>query len=153
MENDFKNLAKQLNQNFNALLTTVDKAIAKIPEEKRNETMANSQTIAEIKKADIWEDKAIDILFPYVSYIPKEDKNYSNEVKKQNHMDCWQRSVNLYGVAGIYPVMGVNKLFEPTANYSKITSEAIKELKQLNLITAINCGYNTYLYILNTQTN
>lgn len=51
MENDFKNLAKQLNQNFNALLTTVDKVIAQIPEEKRNETMATNQTIAEIKKA------------------------------------------------------------------------------------------------------
>ena len=51
MENDFKNLAKQLNQNFNELLTTVDKVIAQIPEEKRNETMATNQTIAEIKKA------------------------------------------------------------------------------------------------------
>lgn len=51
MENDFKNLAKQLNQNFNELLTTVDKVIAQIPEEKRNETMATNQTIADIKKA------------------------------------------------------------------------------------------------------
>ena len=51
MESDFKNLAKQLNQNFNALLTTIDKVIAQIPEEKRNETMATNQTIAEIKKA------------------------------------------------------------------------------------------------------
>lgn len=51
METDFKNLTNQLNQNFNQLLTTVDKVIAQIPEEKRNETMANNQTIAEIKKA------------------------------------------------------------------------------------------------------
>ena len=51
MDADTKKLTESLENNLNLLLNKINNEINKIPEEKRNETMANSETISDIKKA------------------------------------------------------------------------------------------------------
>lgn len=90
-----------------------------------------------IKKANVWEENAIDILFPPV-------KDYA-----QNKIAYWQRSANLYR----QPINDVKindewMNFKPTieVSYSDQTSQAIKELRDAKLVESCNAGMNTYYY-------
>ena len=51
MDADTKKLTESLENNLNLLLNKINNEINKIPEEKRKDTMANSETINDIKKA------------------------------------------------------------------------------------------------------
>jgi hypothetical protein len=51
MDSDFLKLTESMSQNFNQLMNELEKNLARIPEEERNKTMANNQTITDIKQA------------------------------------------------------------------------------------------------------
>lgn len=91
-----------------------------------------------LKVSSMWEDKAINVLFPAPVYSsnPKDQELY------------WQHDVNFYGHANTRPVNGESKTFTPTANYSEITYNAFKELKDNGLVYSKNNGYNNYSYHL-----
>jgi hypothetical protein len=101
-----------------------------------------------IKQNNLWENKAIEILFPKPQYIGTMDPNFTPQAKIIIQTDYWQWDCNLYGCDTNRPVNGVSTDFKMSTDksYADITMEAIKELKAAKLIVTKNAGYNTYYY-------
>lgn len=97
----------------------------------------NAQTLLKaIKESNLWEEKAIDVLFPAPVY------------SRETAADYWQNEANKFGYSVIRPVNGQSVEFFMNIEKSQdvITYEAVKELKAAGLIISKNAGYNTYYY-------
>lgn len=91
-----------------------------------------------IKANNLWEEKAIEVLFPKPVY------------SKENQAEYWQHEANTWGnISGVSrPVGNESIVFMPNVErtFEAVTYDAVKELKAANLIEAKNAGYNTYYY-------
>lgn len=101
-----------------------------------------------LKKADVWEEKAIEILFPKPQYVGTMDPNFTAQAKINIQSMYWQWEANLFGIATDRPVNGVTTHFElnEPMSYASVTRDAFIELKKAGLAIAKNAGYNTYRY-------
>lgn len=88
----------------------------------------------------MWENDAIETLFPKPKYTPETQAEH------------WQYEANAYGNELTRPVKGDFITFKMNIARSlwDQTYEAIKELKELGLIVAKNNGFNAYSYHLNS---
>lgn len=112
----------------------------------------NAQKLLEaLKIKSLWAQDAICVLFPKPQYVGTMDPAYTTDEKISIQKTYWQWDVNLYGIESVRPVNGHSVIFIKTVDtdYSKVTYNAMKELKDAGLAYSKNCGYNEYSYHIN----
>lgn len=107
-----------------------------------------TKLLTALKIADVWEENAINVLFPKPQYVGTMDPDFTEQAKINIQTSFWQWEVNLYGYANDRPVNGTLVHFElnEAKSYSDTTRTAFIELKKAGLAVAKNAGYNTYYY-------
>lgn len=104
-----------------------------------------------MKEGPIWEDKAINVLFPPPAYIASIDLRYPKSEIRNAQMIFWQYIADRYGHSITRPVFGISQIFYSSANYAAITHAAFLELKNAGIICSRNDGVNYYSYHLNVN--
>lgn len=96
------------------------------------------------KTGGAWESKCMEALYPKPIYVGTYNKEYSKkeiEIIQKNH---WQWEADAFGNDIKRPVLEVFNYFNSNDNYSRKTSEAYHELKNLGLAEEASNGFNVY---------